>query len=107
MGLGCYVGVNVVNGVFLDDEGNFDVIDVIVVIVVYCYLWSESVCINFIFFLLDVDIVEGMVGLCIYDVYSMCINYIYNIIKLLLVGLEYIYVKCEIVDGFDGDMSCV
>lgn len=40
-------------------------------------------------------------------IYSVCVNYIYLMSKIVMVGVEYVYVKCEIDVGFEGDMSCV
>ena len=104
-GLGRYVGVNAANGVFLDDEGNFDAIDVTAITLAYRHLWSENARTNIIYSSLDVDTVEGMLGSRTNDVFSTRINYIYNFSKPFSVGAEYTYAKRETADGYDGDMS--
>lgn len=56
-GLGCYVVLNVVQGVVYNEEiGSLDVIDLIGYGVVYCYMWIDKVCISIMFLVFDVDV---------------------------------------------------
>lgn len=106
-GLGRYFVLNVVNGVVFIESGDFEVIDLIGYGIVYCYKWSEKVCSSIMFLVFEVDNDVLFIGLNIIEsIYSICVNYLYLLIKVLIVGVEYVFVKCEIEVGFEGDMNC-
>lgn len=73
-------------------------------------MWIDKVCFSIMFFVFDVDVdevIKVIMGDYIDKIYSVCVNYIYLMFKMMMVGVEYVYVKCEIDVGLEGDMNCV
>lgn len=106
-GLGWYLVFNVVNGVVLIESGDFEVIDFIGYGIVYCYKWSDKVCSSIMFLVFEVDNDVMFMGMVVIEsIYSICVNYLYLLIKVLIVGVEYVFVYCEVEVGLEGDMNC-
>lgn len=105
-GLGRYVGLNIVNGGVLDENGELETIDTLSAFVAYRHFWSDRYRSSVALGWFDADNPTELTGLNVTrEAQSVHVNFIWTPLPKLDLGVEYLYANREIESGEDGDLT--
>jgi hypothetical protein len=107
-GLGRYLGVNLINGAVIDEEGQLEALRSASAYIAYRHFWSEKWRSNIMggYFMSDVD--TDLTGEAITrSTYSVHANVLYSPVPNFSVGLEYIFAERELENDLSGNLNRV
>ena len=105
-GLGRYVGLNLVNGAAIDENGELDAILLYSAFASYRHFWTPKWRSNLTLGGFKADNPTELTGLGVTDsAWSVHANILYSPVSKFTVGLEYIYAAREIEAGDSGTMN--
>ena len=105
-GLGRYVGLNIVNGAVLDENGELEAIDTLSAFLAYRHFWSDRFRSSVALGWFSADNPVELTGLNVTkEAQSFHANFIWTPLPKLDLGVEYIFANREIESGADGDLN--
>ncbi len=105
-GLGRYVGLNIVNGAVLDENGELQTIDTLSGFVSYRHFWTDALRSSVVLSYFDADNDTALTGLGVTSkAQSFHANLVWSPLPKLDLGVEYIFANREIESGEDGDLN--
>lgn len=105
-GLGRYVGLNIVNGAVLDENGDLETIDTLSAFLAYRHYWTDRFRSSVALGWFSADNPTELTGLDVTkEAKSFHANFIWTPLPKLDLGVEYIFANREIESGADGDLN--
>ncbi|MEE4172859.1 MAG: DcaP family trimeric outer membrane transporter [Xanthomonadales bacterium] len=105
-GLGRYVGLNIVTGAALDEDGSLEAIDTLSAFLAYRHFWTDKLRSSAALGWFSADNPTELTGLNVTkEAQSFHANLIWTPVPQLDLGVEYIFANREVESGADGDLS--
>jgi hypothetical protein len=105
-GLGRYVGLNIVNGVVLDENNELETIDTLSAFLAYRHFWTDRFRSSVALGWFSADNPTELTGLNVTkEAQSFHANFIWTPLPKLDLGVEYIFANRETESGADGDLN--
>jgi hypothetical protein len=105
-GLGRYVGLNIINGAVLDENGDLEAIDTLSAFVAYRHFWNDRLRSSLALGWFQADNDTELTGLNVTkNAQSLHANIIWSPVPKLDLGVEYILANREEESGADGDLN--
>lgn len=105
-GLGRYVGLNIVNGAVLDENGELEAVETLSAFLAYRHFWTDTLRSSAALGWFTADNPTELTGLNVTkEAQSFHANLIWTPVPKLDLGVEYIFANREIESGADGDLN--
>ena len=107
-GVGRYVGVGVLPGAVVDDDGDLETISSVSGYIAYRHFWTPQWRTQLVYGVFEGDADTDLTGEAVNaSAQSAHVNLLYSPNKALTFGVEYLYASRELENGEDGDLNRV